>query len=191
LFRQGVIDALRSDEVDVEAPADLGRWAAQGGRRIVVLTLGSSADWSLLEQVSPQSSVIAVLEENTADLAIRALRMGAESVVARSATVPTLRRAVEAVLAGDTIVSRSVVRSLVASSRLHQGNTPRLPETEMHWLRELASGVTVARLASQAGYSERAMYRLLNGIYDRLGVTNRTEALIKANAYGWLGTETR
>lgn len=191
LFRQGVIDSLRSDEVDVEAPADVRRWVTQGGRRLVILTLGSSADWSLLEQLSTKSSVIAVLEENTDDLSIRALRMGAESVVTRSATVPILRRALEAVLAGDAIVSRSVVRSLIASSRLHQGNSPRIPETEMQWLRELASGVTVARLASQAGYSERAMYRLLNGIYDRLGVTTRTEALIKANAYGWLGTETR
>ena len=49
-------------------------------------------------------------------------------VVTRSATVPTLRRALDAVLAGDAIVSRSVVRSLVASSRLHQGISRKKPK---------------------------------------------------------------
>lgn len=189
-FQRGVVEALTSDEILVEAPADIGAWVAQGGQRVVILTLASPADWALLEQLSVTTPVVAVLEENTDPLSIRALRLGAGSVVPRSATVTTMRRALEAVLAGDAIVSRSVVRSLVASSRLHASSAPPpLGEEEVRWLRQLASGVTVARLATMAGYSERAMYRLLNGIYDRMGVTNRTEALIKADAHGWLGTE--
>ena len=49
-----------------------------------------------------------------------------------------------------------------------------------------AGGSTVAALANQAGYSERAMFRLLHGLYQRLGVRTRTEALIRAHERGWL-----
>jgi DNA-binding CsgD family transcriptional regulator len=43
------------------------------------------------------------------------------------------------------------------------------------------------QLAEQAGYSERAMFRLLKNIYSRLGVRNRTQALMLAKDQGWLG----
>ena len=191
LFQRGVAEALTSDEILVDkAPTDIRAWVARGGQRVVVMTLASPADWALLEQLSARTSVIALLEENTAPLAIRALRLGAGSVVPRSATPAVMRRALDAVLGGDAVMPRSVVRSLISSSRLHESSAPQILDEEVLWLRQLASGVTVARLATIAGYSERAMYRLLNSIYDRLGVKTRTEALIKANAYGWLGTET-
>lgn len=189
LFQRGVIDALMSDEILVEAPADIRAWVAQGGQRVIVLTLASSADWSLLEQLGRKTSVIAVLEENTTALSIKALRLGAESIVVRSATAAMIRRALEAVLAGDAIVSRLVIRSLTSSSPLLDDDGVRIPDERIQWLRDLASGGTVASLAAKAGYSERAMYRLLNNIYSQMGVKNRTEALIKAYEHGWLIAE--
>jgi DNA-binding CsgD family transcriptional regulator len=54
------------------------------------------------------------------------------------------------------------------------------------WLRQLAAGSTVAQLANQAGYSERAMFRLLQGLYQQLGARNRVEALLRAQQLGWL-----
>ena len=53
-------------------------------------------------------------------------------------------------------------------------------------LRELARGTTVGRLAADVGYSERMMFRLLRELYARLGAGNRTDALVKAQAKGWL-----
>jgi DNA-binding CsgD family transcriptional regulator len=41
-------------------------------------------------------------------------------------------------------------------------------------------------VANLAGYSERAMFRLLRGLYARIGVRNRTEALMRAKERGWL-----
>jgi DNA-binding CsgD family transcriptional regulator len=51
-------------------------------------------------------------------------------------------------------------------------------------LQQLAGGITVAQLAHRAGYSERAMYRLLRGLYIKLDVKTRTEALMLARARG-------
>ena len=57
---------------------------------------------------------------------------------------------------------------------------------EISWLQTLASGLTVAQLADRAGYSERAMYRLLHGLYAKLNAKTRTEALLRARERGWL-----
>ena len=56
----------------------------------------------------------------------------------------------------------------------------------MDWLRALAAGATVHQLAERIGYSEREMYRLLRAVYDRLGVPNRTQALVWATRQGIL-----
>jgi DNA-binding CsgD family transcriptional regulator len=68
------------------------------------------------------------------------------------------------------------------------GARPRLAisDREIEWLRTLAAGSTVARLAEGVGYSERAMFRLLRDLYQRLGVKSRTEALMLAQQQGWL-----
>jgi NarL family two-component system response regulator YdfI len=59
------------------------------------------------------------------------------------------------------------------------------PAQQVTWLRRLAAGWTVARLASDAGYSERAMYRLLHALYRQIGVHTRLEAIILAHEEGW------
>ncbi|MEA2589098.1 MAG: hypothetical protein QOH66_2025, partial [Actinomycetota bacterium] len=41
-------------------------------------------------------------------------------------------------------------------------------------------------LAEKVGYSERALYRLLHALYGRLGVSNRTEAILQASRRGLL-----
>ncbi|MFL6120836.1 DNA-binding response regulator [Actinophytocola sp.] len=189
LFQRGVVDALASEGIRVETPDDIRVWSAQNGRRVIILTLVSQEDWTLLGHLSAKALVIAVLEKYTTALSIRALRLGASSVVPRNTTSAVMRRAVDAALVGDVIVSRAVIDALISSSPRDSGEPRLLGQEEVLWLRRLASGTTVAHLAELAGYSERTMYRLLNSIYDRLGVANRTEALIKAHAYGWLGAE--
>lgn len=41
-------------------------------------------------------------------------------------------------------------------------------------------------MAERTGYSERALYRLLHGLYGRMRVSNRTEAIVLATRYGLL-----
>jgi DNA-binding NarL/FixJ family response regulator len=59
-----------------------------------------------------------------------------------------------------------------------------LDQEQIEWLRALARGMTVNQLAESISYSEREVYRLLRALYDRLGVGNRTAALIWAAQRG-------
>lgn len=65
-------------------------------------------------------------------------------------------------------------------------HTPRpdVTEEEVGWLADLAAGSTVARIADETGYSERAMFRRLREVYERLGVDTRAEALLVAERLG-------
>ncbi|MDE0494050.1 MAG: hypothetical protein OXH67_07445 [Acidimicrobiaceae bacterium] len=61
---------------------------------------------------------------------------------------------------------------------------PSLEASEQLMLKRLASGVPIADVASEMGYSERSMYRELSRLWDKLGVSGRAAGLRKATAEG-------
>jgi DNA-binding NarL/FixJ family response regulator len=95
---------------------------------------------------------------------------------------------VEAVLLAleqRTVLPTPVARDLVFAPA--EPATAELSVDERHWLRSLADGRTIAEIAEDAAYSRREMHRLLRGIYGRLGVENRSQALVSAARQGIVG----
>ncbi|HET9138888.1 hypothetical protein [Actinophytocola sp.] len=133
----------------------------------------------------PRPLVVALPSDDVSSLGVRAMRAGARSVLARAATVPALQRAVSATLDGAAVMPADVADLLVAE---RGGLPPRrsAPSAQqVDWLRRLAGGWTVSRLASDTGYSERAMYRLLRALYRQIGVSTRLDAIVLAHEEGW------
>jgi DNA-binding NarL/FixJ family response regulator len=189
VFRHGLMAALGEVGVRSEAPDDLMAWIREEQRRVVLMTLRSAEDWALLTQlhrVRPDIVVIAVLEETGVSAYVRALAAGAVSAVPRDAPPEGVRQVFEAAVSGTSLLPIEVVRLLVSPGE-STPETPDLPSPhEIEWLQQLATGVTVAQLADRAGYSERAMFRLLRNLYAKLDVRTRTEALMFARERGWL-----
>ncbi|WBB93345.1 hypothetical protein [Verrucosispora sp. WMMC514] len=155
---------------------------------MVLLTLDSAEDLDRLTAlclVRPRPIVLALPSGDVSSLGVRAVRAGARSVVARAATVPALQRAVAATLDGEAVMPADVADLLVAgkAGRPSRRSAPSAPQVA--WLRRLSKGWTVPRLASETGYSERAMYRLLQSLYQQIGVKTRLEAIILAHEQGW------
>ncbi|MEU4164987.1 hypothetical protein [Actinoplanes sp. NPDC026670] len=188
MFRWGVMAILRDAGFETEAPDDLLGWVRGEDSAAVLVTVQSEADWELLETLHHTSSAIvlvALLEQASVAASVRALRAGASCVVPRDTSPSALREAFGAAVRGQSLVPVEVLRALSALADVpHPPDRPS-PE-ERKWLRELARGTTIGRLASDVGYSERMMFRLLRDLYARLGAGNRTDALIKAQARGWL-----
>jgi DNA-binding NarL/FixJ family response regulator len=188
IYRQGMLATLAAAGYAAEAAGDLLDWAQQEYRLVVMLTLWTPADWAVLERLRderPAVVVVAVLPEADPHAYVRAVAAGATSAVPRDAAPETVRRIVEDVLRGISSLPAEAVAALAAP---HERPThmPEPSPPERDWLRELAVGATVAQLAERSGYSERAMFRLLRELYARLGVRNRTEALMLAQRRGWL-----
>jgi DNA-binding NarL/FixJ family response regulator len=184
MYRHGVVAVLSAAGYQVEIPADPIDWARRGRTGLVLLTLVTAADWDLLDQLredAPQRRVIAVLSEESAGLGARAVRAGARSVLPREVTAAALRRTVEATIEGQTVLPAAVAVVLAGGE-----TDPVITADQLAWLRHLAAGMTVAELARVAGYSERAMFRLLQSLYRRLGARTRIEAILRAQERGWL-----
>jgi DNA-binding NarL/FixJ family response regulator len=189
IFQRGIMATVGKAGLIAEAPEDLLAWSEHETQRVVFLTLHSHADWQLLAKLRQERStliILAVLVDVTVPSYVRALSGGATAVVPRNASPERLRQVFEEAVRGMSLLPAEVVHAMAGSGAPPAGVVDRLSNRELDWLRELAKGSTVARLAEHSGYSERAMFRLLQGLYRRMGVKNRTEALIQAHQQGWL-----
>jgi len=190
LFRDGAVAALVAAGHVVQTPDDALTWIRQAPRAVMVLSVLSEADWRVLAEAATISStslsVVVMLEEESVAAGVRAMRTGAQSVLARHASAEILRRTVSAVIDGQSVLPAVVMGALVSGVGLDTGSARLLSAERLSWLRALAAGSTVARLADEAGYSERAMFRLLSALYRDMGVSGRVEALMRARDEGWL-----
>jgi DNA-binding NarL/FixJ family response regulator len=189
LFRRGIMATLGDAGFEPEDPDDLLAWIRQEQRRVVVLTLQSPKDWTLLAQLQDYQAdvlVVAMLADASVPAYVQAVLAGAVAVLPRDAPIETVRRVFGAALQGQSLLPAEVVRALASPRRASEGDRGGPSVQEIEWLRELASGSTVSQLANRAGYSERAMFRLLRDLYARLQVHNRTEAMMLARERGWL-----
>ncbi|MEU8130316.1 hypothetical protein ACLQ3F_29655 [Micromonospora sp. DT15] len=158
-----------------------------------MITLAAGPDWLLLSDIAGiggDAFIVALLPEQDGVLGSQAVRAGAHSVLGRDAPPDGLQRIIEAAAAGLAQLPINVVRELrttATSSAPPRRPTPR----QLSWLRTLAAGGTVTRLAELEGYSERAMYRMLQRLYAQIEVKTRTEALIRAQMLGWLAADGR
>ena len=141
---------------------------------------------ALREVPGGAAPTVHVVEEATAEACAEALRVGATGVVALDAELSQVVGVVRAAAGGQTLLPRQIAKALC---RQQAGPVPQLAPRERDWLRHLADSGTVASLARTVGYSEREMYRLLGGVYARLGASNRTEALLLAERWGLLEGE--
>lgn len=156
----------------------------QAGSVVAVLPQSAVAALSTL-QLEPENALttVHVLADDTVRAHSSALGAGATGAFPANAELDRVVRTVRAAALGDTLMPRQIARAL---GRPQVGTPPHLEPQQRTYLRLLASGVTVAMLARRSGYSEREMYRLLSGIYGRLGAHNRTEALLVAERWGLL-----
>jgi DNA-binding NarL/FixJ family response regulator len=189
IYRRGVMAALGETGLLVEAPGDPLAWIRRDPRPVVFLTLEAAADWQLLAELARERSnpiVLAVLTDANVQSYLRALAAGAVAAIPRDATAEQLQQVFELAVSGRSLLPVDVVRALTGSAAPKGQPVEGLSGRDVDWLRDLARGTTVTRLAEKAGYSERAMFRLLQDLYRRMGVRNRTEALIQANERGLL-----
>ena len=185
MFRAGVAAVLETSGHEVDTPVDVVGWVRRRAGMLVLLTLRVERDWELLEQVCDvegNAVVIALLEDESPVAGARAIRTGARSVLPREAGRTTLLRTVAATITGQAVMPASVAVTLAKDPRGEDG----APSAEqLSWLRQLASGTTVAQLADQSGYSERAMFRLLQALYRQMRVETRLQAIMRAKEAGW------
>jgi len=122
------------------------------------------------------------------------LEAGANGYVLKNASSEEIVQAVHTVHEGQMALDPSVARKIV-SRWMNAGQTPPQPAEarptprEMEVLRLVTRGLTNKAIAAQLKISERTVQGHIASLFDKLGVSSRTEAVVRAAQLGWVSLE--
>lgn len=127
----------------------------------------------------PQARVIVLTTYDTDEEIARALKAGAKAYVLKDIAAEGLVGCIRDVLAGKTYLAPSAAAKLAERVTRVQ-LTPR----EMATLRLMADGKANKEIAGELGIAERTVKTHLGHLFEKLGVTSRTEAVKVATRRG-------
>lgn len=191
LVRELIVDRLLSAGFDVVA-------ATGDGQSAISLALQFQPDVVLIDvEVRDPDGVSAIKEMVRMDQRRRVIALtatddvltarytieaGARGFVSKKEVFAGLISAIEAVMKGDTVVSPTIPAEFGRRTSRHSESL--LSERETEVLRLVASGLTNTEISVRLFISARTVKNHLASIYDKLGVGDKTQALIRAVRLG-------
>ena len=179
----GIVAALQKEHYEAEEFLDETSIPSDSTADVVVLAFRDAAEVQdvasrVTTACGPHVALVALVPETSAATFRSAFLGGATGAVHQDAHLDRIRECVRLAADGRTVLPADVVHHLVNG---RPGTAPAaIASTEAAWLQALADGTTVAQLAAAEAFSEREMHRLLQRLYQRLGVTSRVRALLWA-----------
>ena len=202
MFRDGMRVLLSSQaDFEIVGEAENGEEALEKAVRLkpdVVLmdlrmpVMDGVAATRRLRAMLPECHIIVLTTFYTDDAIFDGLRAGATGYLLKDAPTDKLYEAIRLACRGESFLQPSVAAKVVAEfSRLSQ-QTPAWAQTlseplsqrEMEILRLLANGATNHEIASQLVIAEGTVKNHVTNIFNKLGVTDRTKAAVKAKELG-------
>ncbi|MFL6099599.1 MAG: response regulator [Actinomycetales bacterium] len=197
LVRQAVGRAVDSEpDLDVVAQAGTIAEAAAliGLERPDVLVVDVSLpDGNGIELVRstreslPATGIVVLTMHADDETLLRALEAGASALVLKSSTLDSV---VDAVRRSATAPDVFAAAGLAAAMRRRNDtDQPRLTPRESEVLVLLKDGLSVGQVARRLYMSESTVKTHIAKIYDKLGATNRAQALMAAIRQGLVATD--
>jgi DNA-binding NarL/FixJ family response regulator len=169
----------------------LSQHGFESGRResgtvwVAIIHCDDPHRWEQLEElaVDPECVVVAVVPTLDLDGYIRALSAGSSGIVYLDMPSAITADVVKAAVYGEVLLPRQAAQNMAILAKREQPQSD-LDESEVYLLRAVATGRTIADLASDLNYSERTVRRHLVNTYIKLGVHNRAAAIAAAARLG-------
>lgn len=120
---------------------------------------------------------------------LQLIQAGAVGYLPKTVGLDTLLEAIRATARGESVlppaIATVVVGHLAGRAPAREADTP-LTERQLEVLALAAEGLTNYDIAQRLYVSVRTVEAHLTHIYDRLGVSSRTEAVVRAMRQGWI-----
>lgn len=142
--------------------------------------------WVLAE--CPDTQVLVLTAHQDSEHVIPLLEAGAVGYLPKTVSLNELLEAIRAASRGESVLPPSIA-SVVVRHLAHGGQEPDQPaltSREMEVLCLVAQGLSNHQVARQLNLSVRTIEAHLTHIYNKLGVSSRTEAAVLAQRQGWL-----
>jgi len=139
----------------------------------------------------PEAAVIILTTFTDESLVAQCIQAGARGFIIKDIERFDLKRSIRAVARGEAAIDSKAAVAVLAQLRRasHVSNEPTpepLSSQQIVILRLVAQGLSSREIATQLYLSENTVKGYVQEILHRLGVKNRTEAVMVAVKQGWL-----
>ena len=149
-----------------------------------------------LHEAQPDCRVIMLTTFDDDEYVFEGLRAGAVGYLLKDTPSQKLFEAIRAAARGESFLEPSVAAKVVAEFARLSNSTPsrstkiesldELSEREMEIVRLLARGLSNREIAEQLVITEGTVKNHVSSILSKLGVRDRTQAVLKAKENGWV-----
>lgn len=130
----------------------------------------------------PKIAIITAFDDG--DYVFDALHAGVDAYILKTVSEDVLADVIRAIHAGERFVSGPLLGNVLTQfgelARFRVQQESGLSDEDLLTLRMLAKGATTAEISAALFCSEPTLKRNLRAIYERLHVTNRTQAVVEA-----------
>jgi DNA-binding NarL/FixJ family response regulator len=196
LVRQGIRRLLELDrELDIVGEAE-------DGAQTIDRVPQSRPDVLLLDIRMPKKSGVDVLRELAAAntlpptlilttfedsaVVLEGIRAGARGFMLKDVSYEQLIRAIRAIAAGETMFQPAITQRLLRNVAAGPPPEEKLTEREREVVRLMAGGYSNKEIAHALGTAEGTVKNHVSSILSKLGVRDRTRAVLKALESGLL-----
>jgi len=129
---------------------------------------------------NPDAHVLMLSGHDNPTYAARAVALGAQGYLSKTATAKEILAAVKAVASGENIWTRSSLRQISGSLMSANGSDVSLTRREGEVIRQLALGLSNKEIGLALGISYETVKEHVQHILRKLGVSDRTQAAVWA-----------
>lgn len=202
MFREGLAALMRRDDppgvktcaADFCEAVETARWFQP---QAILVDIASSQEpcarlVRALQDACPNAGIVALSESAEDPRVLEAMQAGVVGYVLRSSNRDQLLDAVNNAAAGRPYLPPSVASRVLTHvghpGRRVNGEDGRasLSSLELHLLSLMTEGLTNREIADRLSVSERTVARRVSQIYGKLGVEDRSTAVLKAIKFGFV-----
>lgn len=137
----------------------------------------------------PDIKIIAITTFDSYEYVSQALALGAHGYLMKNSRVKEIKQAITAAIEGRAIIDRRALASLVISMNLThppQGDPwSELTDLEQNITKLVCRGYTNQEISDELNYSLSNVKNTLTRIYQKMGVTTRTQLLVHAGHHNF------
>jgi NarL family two-component system response regulator LiaR len=148
-----------------------------------------------IKESQPTTAVLVLSAYDNDQYIYAVLEAGASGYLLKNVRGHQLVDAIRDVRAGEVVLDPHVARKVVqwfsslSRGERAEGLPEHFSERELEVLKLAAKGMSNKEIAAELSLSVRTVQSHLGNIFDKLGVSSRTEAVLRALKEGWISLE--